>query len=324
MKKALITGVTGQDGAYLSRLLLGEGYRVCGLVRDSTHPDLGNLRALGVEDRVEIVTVNLLDLSNVIAVLTRQGPQEVYHLAAQSSVGLSFQQPIGTMEFNVQSTLNLLEALRIARSSARFYHASSSEMFGRVQTLPVTEETALHPVSPYAVSKAAAHWATVNYRESYGLFACCGILFNHESALRGGQFVTKKIIAGALAISRGELERLSLGDLSVRRDWGYAPHYVRAMWLMLQQGQPDDYVIATGRSHSLEDFTRLAFAELGLDWRERVISDPHLARPSDISDIYGDPAKARRELGWHYGMEFPELVARLVAEEQALNRGETL
>jgi len=316
--RALITGITGQDGAYLARLLLEEGYQVFGTVRDSTRPNLANLEAVGVMGRVELRAVNLLDLSNLVAVLEAVRPQEIYNLASQSSVGRSFEQPIGTVEFNTLSTLNLLEAMRLSRSQARFYQASSSEMFGRAARLPVDEQTAMHPVSPYGVSKAAAHWIAVNYRETYGLFCACGILFNHESALRAPHFVTKKILSAAVDIARGRRVRLRLGNLEVARDWGYAPHYVRAMWLMLQQDQPRDYVIATRRAHTLRQFARRLFACLDLELEEHLEIDPSLYRPSELEVIYGDPARARRELGWDYDLDLEGLVARLVEDEMRL------
>ena len=315
MKMALITGVTGQDGSYLSKVLLDKGYKVYGIVRDATVSNLANLKFLGVEDRVELIPANLLDLSNVIRVLKTTKPDEIYNLAAQSSVAISFEQPIWTIEFNVISTLNLLEAMRILPLEARFYQASSSEMYGRVKTLPVTEETVLHPVSPYGISKATDHWLAINYREAYGLFCCCGILFNHESVLRPRHFVTKKILATAVRISKGSQEKLKLGNIEIKRDWGYAPEYVKAMWLMLQQDYPDDYVIATSEAHSLKEFVDLAFACLGLNWEEHIIIDKSLYRPSDIDVIYGNPKKARARLGWEYHLRFEELVKLLVEEE---------
>ena len=315
MKKALITGITGQDGSCLSKVLLDKGYKVCGIIRDSTVSDLANLEFLGLEDRTELIPANLLDLSNVIRLLEMARPDEIYNLAAQSSVAISFEQPIWTVEFNVKSTLNLLEAMRIISLEARFYQASSSEMYGKVNTLPVDEETALHPVSPYAISKATAHWIAVNYREAYGLFCCCGILFNHESVLRPHHFVTKKIISTAVRISRGSPEKLRLGNIEIKRDWGYAPEYVKAMWLMLQQDYPDDYVIATSEAHSLKEFVGLAFTCLGLSWEEHVIIDKSLYRPSEIDIIYGSPKKAEKKLGWEYHLSFEELVELLVREE---------
>ncbi len=315
---ALITGITGQDGAYLSRLLLNKGYQVHGLIRDSAHPELRNLAILGIRDRVRLYPANLMDLSNLAALLEEIAPREIYHLAAQSSVGRSFAQPLGTIEFNTMSTLNLLEAMRLCGLPARFYQASSSEMFGRVSKLPVDEETAMHPVSPYGISKATCHWIAVNYRETHGMFCACGILFNHESCLRPPHFVTKKILATAVAISRGRAQTLKLGNLEVARDWGYAPEYVKAMWLMLQRPRPDDYIIATNQAHTLRQFVEAVFQYLDLDCRRYLQEDPALYRPSELDIIYGNPAKARRELGWHYQMSFPDLIARLVQDELAL------
>ncbi|MGA1794637.1 MAG: GDP-mannose 4,6-dehydratase [bacterium] len=315
MKNALITGITGQDGAYLSRLLLEKGYQVYGISRDSSALNTANLSFLGIEDRVTIHTANMLDLSNVIRLLDIIRPDEIYHLAAQSSVATSFEQPIWTVDFNIMATLNLLEAVRLLQLDTRFYHASSSEMYGRVGQLPVNEQTAFHPVSPYAVSKAAGHWLTVNYREAYGLYCCCGILFNHESILRPPHFVTKKIIAAAVRIKRGAGSKLRLGNVEIRRDWGYAPEYVKAMWLMLRQDAPGEFIIATGESHTLWEFVDCAFRHLGLDPGEHVITDPALYRPADIQDICGDPSKAKEGLGWEYAMSFEGLIAALVDEE---------
>lgn len=315
MTKALITGITGQDGAYLSRYLLNKGYQVYGVTRDATAPNLSNLLLLGIEDRIKLIPADLLDLSNIIRLLEKTEPDEIYNLAAQSSVGLSFEQPIGTIEFNILGTAKLLEAMRILSLKTRFYQASSSEMYGSVNQLPATEETVLHPVSPYAISKAAAHWLAVNYREAYDLFCCCGILFNHESILRAGHFVTKKIISTAVRISKGANEKLRLGNIEIKRDWGYAPEYVKAMWLMLQQEKPDDYVIATGEAHSLREFGELAFAHLGVNWQELVVIDENLYRPSDIDIIYGDASKAMAKLGWSYHLRFEDLIKLLVEEE---------
>ncbi len=315
MKKALITGVTGQDGAYLSKALLEKGYKVYGAIKDSIASHSRNLRLLGIDESVQLIPADLVDLSNVIRLLERIKPDEIYHLASQSSVGLSFEQPIGTVEFNIMSTMNLLEAIRILPFKTKFYQASSSEMYGKTDELPVTEKTALHPVSPYAVSKAASHWMTVNYREAYGVFCCCGILFNHESVLRGEHFVTKKIVSAAVRISRGSRERLKLGNMEIQRDWGFAPEYVKAMWLMLQQDEPDDYVIATGEAHRLQEFVELVFSQTGLDWKEHVTIDEALYRPSEIDMLYGNPAKAKTKIGWDYTLSFETLIERLVEEE---------
>ena len=316
MKTALITGVTGQDGSYLGKLLLEKGYKVYGAVRDWSSPGRKNLSFLKIETELEIVSINLRDLSNVIWLLNRLQPHEIYNLASQSSVGLSFELPIATVECNVISTLNLLEAIRILSLGTKFYQASSSEMYGSVKTLPVTEETAIHPVSPYGISKASAHWVTVNYREAYGLFSCCGILFNHESVLRGERFVTKKILSSALKISRGTGEKLKLGNTEIKRDWGYAPEYVKVMWSMLQQNEPEDFVIATGEPHSIAEFATLVFEQVGLNWHDHVVIDKDLYRPSDLHVIYGDPSKARLKLGWDYRLSFQDLIQLLVEQER--------
>ena len=315
MKKALITGITGQDGAYLSRLLLNKGYTVYGIIRDANSSNVSNLKYLGVENSVKLIPANLLDLSNIIRLLNITLPDEIYNMAAQSSVAISFEQPIWTVQFNIMSTLNLLEAMRILPSKAKFYQASSSEMFGIVNTLPVDEKTVLCPVSPYAISKATDHWIAINYRETYGLFCCCGIVFNHESVLRPHHFVTKKIVASAVRISKGSKEKLRLGNIEIKRDWGYAPEYVKAIWLMLQQEYPDDYIIATNKAHSLKEFVEFAFASLGLDWEKHTIIDKSLFRPSDISIIYGNPQKAIERFGWQYNLSFQKLIELLVQEE---------
>tara|TARA_B100000315_G_scaffold161196_1_gene149610 strand:+ start:1177 stop:2157 length:981 start_codon:yes stop_codon:yes gene_type:complete len=315
VKKALITGINGQDGSYLSKFLLQKGYKVYGILRNSTVCNLDNLEFLGVKDQLELFPANLSDLSNVIRLVDKIIPDEIYNLAAQSSVALSFQQPIGTIEFNILSTINLLEAIRIRNTKIKFYQASSSEMYGKVMTFPVNEETVLHPVSPYAISKATGHWMAVNSREAYGLFSCCGILFNHESVLRAEHFVTKKILSTAVRISKGSQEELRLGSIEIKRDWGYAPYYVEAMWLMLQQDNADDYVIATNEVHSLKEFIQIVFDSLGLDWENYVIIDKNLYRPSEIDVMYGSPEKAKRKLGWRYDLSFQELIRRLVKEE---------
>jgi len=321
MKKALITGITGQDGSYLSKFLLDKGYNVYGIMRDSSALNLANLKFLGIDNLIELHLANMLDLSNIIRLLDLIKPDEIYNLAAQSSVAVSFEQPIWTINFNVMSTLNLLEAIRILGLKTKLYQASSSEMYGRVKTLPLNEKTAFHPVSPYAISKASDHWITVNYREAYGLFCCCGILFNHESVLRPHHFVTKKIITTAVRIKMGSKEKLRLGNVEIKRDWGYAPEYIKVMWLMLQQDRADEYVIASGESHSLREFVELAFRHLGLNYEDHIIIDKELYRPSDIDDIYGDPLKAKEMLRWEYNIPFEDLVQLLLNEEfQCHNR----
>lgn len=317
MKKALITGITGQDGAYLTRFLLGHGYDVYGLVRDGASEKLDNLRYLGVAGRARLVKGDITRLESVRTVLAEVRPDEVYNLAAQSSVACSFVQPSETVEFNVMTTLHLLEAMRVLPWRAKFYQASSSEMYGKVKELPVVEESIFHPVSPYAISKAAGHWLAINYREAYGMFCCCGILFNHESVLRPDHFVTKKILSAAIRISEGSREKLVLGNVEIKRDWGYAPEYVKSMWRMLQQDEPDEYVIATNEAHSIGEFAEQAFACLGLDWREHTVIDETLFRRSDIEVIYGNPAKAREKLGWEYRWSFADLVATLLGEERS-------
>jgi len=314
-KTALICGVSGQDGAYLSQLLLTKGYRVVGTARDAQTSTFGNLAKLGIESQVETVSMSLTDFRSVLQVMSRTVPDEVYNLAGQSSVGLSFEQPVETLESHAIGTLNLLEAIRFLGSPIRFYNASSGECFGDTGTKAADERTPFRPRSPYAVAKAAAFWEVANYRDAYGLFACSGILFNHESPLRPQRFVTRKIIEAAKRIACGSQERLTLGNLKISRDWGWAPEYVEAMWLMLQQGSPDDYVIATGQSHSLAEFVHEAFASVGLDWHAHVDVDESLFRPSEIMWGCGNPAKAERELGWkaHYRMQD---VVRLMLEQK--------
>lgn len=315
--KALITGITGQDGAYLSKLLLDKGYDVIGITRDTSDIRTTNLRYLGIDKDIELVKANLLDLSNILRLISEYKPDEMYNLAAQSSVGLSFEQPIGTLEFNIISTANMLEAIRNASAGTRFYNASSSEMYGKIkpENLPVTEETVLHPVSPYSISKASAHWITVNYREAYDLFAVCGILFNHESALRGENFVTKKILEGAIKIKKGLQDDITLGNLDVSRDWGYAPEYIKAMWLMLQQDKADDYIICSGEANTLEDFTRKVCEKTGIDYDEKVKFSKKFYRPVELEIIYGDNSKAKEGLNWDYNISFDELIEKLVEDE---------
>lgn len=318
MKTALITGITGQDGAYLSQLLLSKGYKVVGIARDTSDFRLRNLLYLGINDKIELQKANLQDLSNIIRILDKVKPDEIYHLAAQSSVGLSFEQPIGTLEFNIISTANLLEAVRIVNPKIRIYNSSSSEMYGKVakENLPVRENSVLHPVSPYSISKASAHWITINYREAYGLYSVCGILFNHESCLRGENFVTKKILNTAVKIKNGQAGELKLGNLNVYRDWGYAPEFVKAMWLMLQQETPDDYIICSGEYDSLENFVKKVFDELQLDEKKYLKTDKALLRPVELEVIYGDNSKAKKNLNWKYNISFDELIKLLVRDEQ--------
>ena len=312
-KTALITGITGQDGAYLAELLLDKGYRVIGTYRRTSGIDLWRLRELGIESRVVLECMDLEDLGNQIRVLQKYRPDEVYNLAAQSFVGVSFEQPVLTAQATGLGVCNLLEAIRIALPGARFYQASTSEMFGKVQTVPQAETTPFYPRSPYGVAKLYGHWMTVNYREAYGLYACAGILFNHESPLRGIEFVTRKITDAVARIRAGRQDRLTLGNLAAKRDWGFAKEYVEAMWLMLQQETPDDYVVATGETHSVQEFVELAFAEAGLgSWRDYVQTSDAFVRPAEVDLLIGNPAKAQDRLGWAPRTKFPELVRVMV------------
>ncbi len=306
--KALICGVGGQDGAYLARLLLSKGYEVWGTSRDAQMSGFQNLQALQLVELLQLCSMAPTDFRSVLSVLAKCQPDEVYFLAGQSSVGLSFEQPVETLESITVGTLNMLEAIRFLGGRIKLYHASSSECFGDVGQRPADESTPFHPRSPYAVAKASAHWMVANYREAYGLFVCNGILFNHESPLRPARFVTRKIIDSAVRIARGSEEKLVLGRLNIVRDWGFAPEYVDAMWRMLQQEQPEDFVIATGSSASLEDFVRIAFMNLDLDWSAHVVSDQRFFRPSDIDWSQGNPERASKRLGWEAKTRMPELV----------------
>lgn len=317
MKTALILGISGQDGAWLAQLLLGKGYTVVGGSRDAQAHAFGNLVRLGLRDRVTFVSVSLNDFRSVIQALTRIEPDEVYNLAGQSSVALSFAQPVETLESVAFGTLNLLEAIRFGGRAVRLYNAGSSECFGDLVAGPADESTPFRPRSPYGVAKAAAFWEVDNYRDAYDLFACSGILFNHDSPLRPERFVTRKVIAAACRIARGSGERLRLGDLSITRDWGWAPDYVEAMWRMLQREQPEDFVVATGQSFRLQDFVDAAFARLGLDWREHVVIDAGLARPSELRVSRANPAKAHAELGWQAKHAMPDVVRLMIEGELA-------
>lgn len=318
MKKALILGVSGQDGAYLARFLLGKGYQVAGTSRDAQMASFSNLNALGVLDRVSLHSVTPTDFRSVLEVLTRVAPDEIYHLAGQSSVGLSFEQPVETFLSIGVGTLNLLEAVRFLGAPVRLYNASSSDCFGDTGGQPATEATPFSPRSPYAVAKAAAHFEVANYREAYRLFACSGILFNHESPLRPRRFVTRKITSAACRIAAGSGERLRLGNIDVARDWGWAPEYVEAMWRMLQRDIPEDFIIATGRTISLREFTAEAFAAAGLDWRDHVDVDKSLYRPADIAVSRASPAKAERVLGWKATLDPAGVARAMVAYEKDL------
>ena len=316
---ALICGVSGQDGAYLARLLLDKGYRVIGTSRDATTSSFANLERLGIADRVETASMVLTDFRSVLQTLSRFEPDEIYNLAGQSSVGLSFQQPVETLDSIAGGTINLLEAVRFTGRPMKLYNAGSSECFGDTGGKAANEDTAFRPRSPYATAKATAHWAIANYREAYGLHACTGILFNHESPLRPARFVTRKIVNGACRIARDGGGVLQLGNLSVSRDWGWAPEYVDAMWRMLQIEVPTDYVIATGKSHTLQSFCDAVFAELGLDAAAHVAMDEGLKRPSDIAFGQGDASRAGRDLGWTAGYQMKDIVKAMVESEKALH-----
>ena len=309
-RRALITGITGQDGSYLAELLLDQGYEVFGMVRRASTENFARIEHL--RSRVDLVQADLLDQLSLITVVQRLRPHEVYNLAAQSFVPTSWEQPMLTAEFNAVGVTRLLEAIRLVDRSIRFYQASSSEMFGKVREVPQTERTPFHPRSPYGVAKVYGHFITVNYRESYGLFACSGILFNHESPRRGKEFVTRKISDGVARIKLGQRNELGLGNLAARRDWGYAKDYVRAMWLMLQQHEPDDYVVATGEQHTVQEAAEIAFAHVGLDWRRHVREDPALLRPAEVDQLIGNPVKARERLGWRPTVGFQQLMEMMV------------
>ncbi len=310
MPTALITGVTGQDGSYLAEFLLSKGYRVIGMVRRTSTINFDRIQH--IQEQVEIAQGDLLDQMSIHGILQEYRPQEVYNLAAQSFVPTSFTQPVLTGEFTALGVTRMLEAIRIVDPSIRFYQASSSEMFGKVVEVPQRERTPFYPRSPYGVAKVYGHWITVNYRESYNIYGCSGILFNHESPRRGLEFVTHKITHGAARIKLGLVDSLRLGNLEAQRDWGYAGDYVRAMWLMLQQETPDDYVVATGETHSVKEFVEEAFGYLDLDWQEYVIQDPKFYRPAEVDLLVGDPSKAGRVLGWEPTVDFRGLVRLMV------------
>ncbi len=314
-RRALITGVNGQDGSYLARLLIQERYEVIGGVRAGSQGSLWRLSELGIVNQVRIVPLELLEMTNLLRILERFEPDEVYHLAAQSFVEISFEQPAYTSEVTALGTLRLLEAIRTVNPKIRFYQASSSEMFGNVEEIPQNETTPFRPRSPYAFAKLFAHFATINYREAYGIFAVSGICFNHESPVRGEEFVTRKIAIAVARIRAGLQKELVLGNLEAERDWGYAPEYTDAMYRMLQQDEPDDYVIATGEAHSVSEFAEAAFAEAGLDWRDYVRSESALLRPTDVHRLVGDSSKAHERLGWSPRVRFRELVRIMVEAE---------
>lgn len=318
MKKALITGITGQDGSYLAEFLLAKGYQVYGLVRRSsteTHERIEH-----VKDRLTLLHGDLLDQSSLQRAIEESEPDEIYNLAAQSFVPTSWQEPVLTAEFTATGVTRMLEAIRQVRPQARFYQASSSEMFGKVMEVPQRESTPFYPRSPYGVAKVYGHWITVNYRESFGLFACSGILFNHESPRRGLEFVTRKVTDCVARIKLGLLEKLPIGNTEAKRDWGFAGDYVKAMWLMLQASEPRDYVIATGETHSVAELCRVAFEHVGMDWREHTVTDPRYFRPAEVDLLVGDPSKARAELGWRPEVDFQGLVRMMVDADLARHR----
>ncbi len=309
-KRALITGITGQDGSYLAELLLEKDYEVFGLVRRSSTVNFERIGHL--QDKIELISGDLLDQKSLVSALQAARPQEVYNLGAQSFVPVSWEQPMLTGEVTGLGVTRLLEAIRASDENIRFYQASTSELFGNAQETPQTEQTAFYPRSPYGVSKLYAHWITINYRESYGMFACTGILFNHESPRRGREFVTRKITHGVARIKHGLDHELRLGNLDSRRDWGHAIDYVRAMWMMLQQDEPDDYVVATGTSRTIGEFCEVAFAHVGLDWRQYVVVDERFLRPAEVYTLLGDATKAREKLGWEPEIGFAEMVRQMV------------
>lgn len=312
MTKALICGISGQDGAYLAQLLLNQGYTVTGTSRDAQVSSFRNLAYLGIKDQVKLESMSLTDFRSVLQTLTKIQPDEIYNLAGQTSVGLSFEQPVETLESIATGTLNLLEAIRFLGTGVKLYNAGSSECFGDTGNVAAVEATPFRPRSPYAVAKATAFWEVANYREAYGLFACSGILFNHESPLRPERFVTQKIVATACRIAQGSQEKLYLGNLSIQRDWGWAAEYVKAMYLMLQQEQPDDYVIATGESNYLEDFVAAAFTSVNLESSDHIVVDSKLFRPTDLAVGKGNPSKAKNQLGWEAKYKMGDIVQMMV------------
>jgi GDPmannose 4,6-dehydratase len=312
-KKAFITGITGQDGSYLAEFLLEQGYEVIGMVRRTSMSNMGRIGP--ILDTITVVNGDLLDQVSLLHILQEHRPDEVYNLAAQSFVPASWDQPVLTAEFTAVGVTRVLDAMRMAVPEARFYQASSSEMFGKVQEVPQKESTPFYPRSPYGVAKVYGHWITVNYRESYDLYAVSGILFNHESPRRGMEFVTRKVTHAAAQIKLGLAKKLPMGNLDARRDWGFAGDYVKAMWLMLQQDAPDDYVIATGEQHSVRDLLEVAFDAVGLNYRDYVEIDPRFLRPADVYELIGDPSKAREKLGWEPKVTFQELVHMMVESD---------
>ncbi len=309
-RKALITGITGQDGSYLAELLLSKGYEVHGMIRRSSNENYGRIHHL--LSQIHLHPSDLLDQGSIERLIRNLQPHEIYNLGAQSFVTASWDMPLATSDMTAQGVTRILEAIRHSGYPIRFYQASSSEMYGKVRETPQTELTPFYPRSPYAVAKLYGHWITVNYRESFQIFAVSGILFNHESPRRGVEFVTRKISKAVALIKKGRQDKLHLGNLDAKRDWGFAGDYVEAMWLMLQQDQPDDYVIATGETHSVREFVQIAFAHVGLDWEKYVVVDPKFFRPAEVDLLLGDPAKAKKQLNWQPRVSFPELVKMMV------------
>jgi len=320
MKSALITGITGQDGSYLAEFLLEKGYKVIGMVRRTS--TLNFQRIKHIQDQVELAPGDLLDEVSLMSILRKHRPREVYNLAAQSFVQTSWHQPVFTGEVTALGVTRLLDAIRMADPTIRFYQASSSEMFGKVRQVPQNENTPFYPRSPYGVAKVYGHWITVNYRESYDLFACSGILFNHESPRRGLEFVTRKVTHGAARTKLGLANELRLGNLEARRDWGYAGDYVKAMWKMLQQDEPDDYVVGTGETRSVRELCDVAFSYLGLDWQDHVVQDSRFYRPAEVDLLVSDPSKARQALGWEPKISFENLVHMMVGADLAMLKKE--
>jgi len=319
MRRALITGITGQDGSYLAEFLLEQGYEVHGLVRRSS--TLNFERIAHIQDRIRLISGDLTDQNSILAALQESRPHEVYNLAAQSFVQTSWTQPVLTGDVTGLGVVRMLDAIRLFDPSIRFYQASSSEMFGKVVEVPQRETTPFYPRSPYGVAKVYGHWATVNYRESYDLFAVSGILFNHESPRRGLEFVTRKVTDGAARIREGRARELRLGNLDAKRDWGFAGDYVRAMWLMLQQDEPRDYLVATGHAHSVRDLVDAAFSAVDLDWREFVVQDERFMRPAEVDLLIGDPTRAREDLGWEPEVHFEGLIGMMVEADLERVRG---
>jgi len=314
MKVALITGVTGQDGTYLAKLLLGKDYKVIGIVRSNRCFNMQNFQYLGIENDIIIEELDLLDMANIIRIIQKYKPDEIYNLAAQSSVGLSYSQPIGTFSFNTMSVNNILECIRLFSPDTKLYQASSSEMYGRVDSMPIKVETPMHPISPYGVSKMAAHFMVSTYRESYDIYASNGILFNHESYLRSDNFFIKKVIKDSIAIKNKTLKELRVGNLNVKRDFGYAPKYVEVMWQMMQLNKADDFIICSGQSILLKDIVEYIFDKMNLD-KKLIVVDDSLFRPSEIKDIYGDNSKAKSVLDWDYNDSFYDVLNILIEEE---------